>query len=339
MTMLRSGNTASGSILHGNKLTLDFRHKPTRAEVGLESGKNSRAYERNGPQLEATVVLPTGTLEIACFGISIATDQGGGATDTVTTHSPKFFDLLRLFPDGASARQSLSADAEALGLDQAEVDLVFPQLATGAVVPQQRVLHGLVDNWLSIDVDVSDADNGAVQADYAISIDLYHNDALDKVVRNGVFGIDLTHRPSRADLGMLDTYRLAQLSPAWNQTLGVKLLLPGGAIERDISTISSTSAINVGDDPAGTGPPKNTNINFLASKTDDVRQILLADAPILGLDTAQVAAIFGATPGSRVQQTLTGRTTSVYAVTAKVDVSLGVSGSYAANLTYSFTYR
>lgn len=81
-------------------------------------------------------------------------------------------------------------------------------------------------------------------------------------------------------------------------------------IERKVSNISSASAIDVGDDPAGTGPPKNTDINFLASKTDDLHQILLADAPILGLDEAQIAAIFEATPGTRAQKTLTGKGTS-----------------------------
>lgn len=342
---LRDDNTAAGSILHGNKLTLDFRHKPTRTEVGLEPGKAFRAYERNGPMLQATLKFPTGTIEVPCFIVQASTDAAGGAADaqlkdeTISKHQPKYFDVEQLFPDGASARQSLTQNAKVLGLSQAEIDLVLPQLGTGAVVPQSRVLHGLVDDWLSIEITLTDMEHGQVQADYEISIDVYHNPAIDKVVHDGVFALDLTRTPTRADLGFLDTYSDADIKPAWGKSLRARLTLSGGAIEEPVSSVSSTSAIDIGQDPSGTGPPKQTTVSLKPGTPTDVRRELLADAPALGIDQAAASAIFAAPTGTRVQKTLRGKSTSVYDVLAKADVSIGQPGAFAASVTYTFSYR
>jgi hypothetical protein len=331
--------TQAGSIVHGNKLTIDLRHRPTRAEVGLEAGRNFRAYERSGDQLQATVKLPTGTVTIPAFIVQAATNAAGGAGDTVRTHEPKFFDIERLFPDAATARQSLESDATALGLAEADVQRAFPDLGTGTAVPQSRVLHGLVHDWLSVEVTLTDMEAGQVQADYAFSIDVFHNPAVDKVVHNGVFAIDLTHRPTRAELGFLPTYWEANVQPAWQQSLRAQLTLPTGRVELPVTSVHSTSGVGSAADPNGVDAPKATNVALAATSVADAHQRLLSDAAKLGLDRAAVEAVFRGPSGTRAHKTLHGAQTAVYDVLATVDAQLGQPGAFAASLAYTFTYR
>ena len=95
-----------------------------------------------------------------------------------------------------------------------EIAKAFADVGTGATVAQSRDLHGLVDGWLAFDVTVNDIDDGKVQAVYEFTIDQFHNPALDKVVHDGVFTADLRTRPSRAALGFLPHYWMADISPS-----------------------------------------------------------------------------------------------------------------------------
>jgi hypothetical protein len=331
---LRTGNDLPSSIVHDHKLTLDFRERPTRADVGLPAGRTFRIYSSDDPLLQTTVVLPTGTVLLPCFTVKIATDAAGGAIDSAageTEHEPKYFDLFRSFGSAADAQQSLSADAKVLGLSQEEIDRTLPDLGKGGVVAQSRVLHGLVHDWLSIEVTLSDGDNGTVQAQYAISIDVYHNPAIDKVLHNGVVPLDLTTRPTRADLGFLPGYRTAVISPPWGESYRVPITVPGGSFEVPDGSVQSSA-------PSGSAPPAQTTVTTTSSLAD-AQRVLTASAAALGLDRVAVDAIFRGSSGRRVQQTLSGASTAVYTVTVRADVLLGQAGGNAASLSYRFVYR
>lgn len=328
----------SGSVVHDGRLTLDLRGRPTRADVGLTGDRTSRSYQRTGSDmLQVKVQLPTGALTLPCFVVSFATDDSGGANDTVATHLPKSFTLNRRFTTSADARTAMQQDASQLGLHADEIKRSLPDLGTGASVPQSRVLHGLVDGPLSLEITLNDIDNGGVQAIYEFSLDRFHNPAVDKVVHDGVFGVDLTTRPSRAALGFLPTYWQAAVRAPFGQTLRVDLTLAGGAhLDMPVDSVASTSSVNGGSDPQGVGQPRATMIVRTLS-VDDARTQLLRDASALGVNAKDVRV---ALAGNGVlDKTFAGGDTPTYAVKARVSANLAEPGNYAAALTYTFTYR
>jgi hypothetical protein len=327
----------SGSVVHDGRLTLDLRQRPSRADVGLTAGRTSRSYQRAGDDmLQVKVELPGGALTLPCFLVSFATDAADGATDTVATHQPKSFVLNRRFANSADARTAMLRDAEVLGLHSDEIDRAFPDLGTGAAVPQSRVLHGLVHDWLSLEITVNDIDNGGVQAIYDFSVDQFHNPAVDAVVHDGVFGIDLTRRPSRAALGFLPAYPTAVVRAPYGQTLRVDLRLPDGRVAMPVDSVTSTSSVDGGADPNGVGEPRATTLVRTLSVAD-ARAQLQEDTAALGLDAQAVAA---ALDGSgTVHTTLIGRDTAVYAVKVNLSANLAEAGDFAASLRYTFTYR
>jgi hypothetical protein len=341
VTHLRSGSSPGGatatSIVHDNAVTLDFRNRPTRADVGLPADRNSRSYGTTGTPLQVTLILPAGPVVVPAFDVTAATDSSGGALDKNYSHTPKDFLVSSRFANGADVRASLDKNAAVLGLSQADLDLALPSVGTGAVVPQQRVLHGLVKDWLSVDVELMDGENGQVVVEYSIGIDVYHNAAVDQVVRGGIFTADLTRRPTRAALGLLDGYSSAFIQPAWQQSLSLHVTLPDGVLTGAVSSISTSSGA---EDTDGRNQPISTSIQLAPSTAAALQQRLGVDGPLLGLDPTQLAAIFSApTGGDRVQQTLTGTSTSVYAVSAKFDVTPGGANAFSAVVTYNFTYK
>ncbi len=338
--MTTSGTHArdSGSAVHDGRMTLDLRKRPTRAEVGLNDAAASRSYERSGAQpLQVKVELPGGSVSLPCFVVTVATDATGGVSDTVATHQPKFFVLNRRFPNSADARAAMVHDGKLLGLHADEIGRIFPDLGTGAAVPQSRVLHGLVRDWLSLEITVNDIDDGQVQAVYTFSIDEFHNPAVDKVVHDNVFGIDLTRRPSRAALGFLPTYPTATVRAPYGQVLHVDLrLADGGRVAMPVDSVTSTSSVNGGPDPDGVGEPRMTTI-VRTSSVADAHAELRRDAAALGIADRDVAGVFDG--AGTVRTTLTGRDTASYAVKVTVSANLAEPGAFAASLRYTFTYR
>jgi hypothetical protein len=324
--------TPASSLVHDNTATLDFQHRPTRASFGFMPGENFRSYGRTGPLIATTVLLPGGALHVPCFQINGASDDTGGAADTTVMHEPKVFDLLRNFATAAEQRASLLADATVLGIASAEITAALTA-SDGTAAATNAVLHGLVDGWLSVEVSLE-----GLQADYEISVDRYHNAALDKVVHNGVMRLDLTRTPTRADMAMLDSYRLATVMPQWRQVLRVRLTLPAGVLDRGVSSVTTSSELQVGDDPRGVGRPVTTSIALTATSVAEAERILLADAPLLGLNRAAVSNLAASGPG-RVTKTFTGTATDVYAVSARFDATVGQVGSFAAAISYEFRYK
>jgi hypothetical protein len=339
---LRSGNTAPGSVLHGNAITLDLRHPPTRAELGFPEGRNHRSYQQESgqPPIDTTVLLPTGTLRATAFVVS-ADGNDHTPAGTRNPRSPERIVVEREFGSAADAADSLTADATLLGLDRAELVALLSRVALGhpPAVPQHGTLDGLVAGWLAISVDVIGHEEPAVQVNYVFTINEYRNPAVDKVVHGDVLALALTRRPSRADLAFRDTYSLAVVKAPPRGSLTVRLALPGGALQREVGSVISSSTGPGVDDPAGTGEPRQTTLALVPSGAADAERILRADADLLGLDPAAVDAVFAGPPGSHVRQTLAGQGTPVYRVDAVVEVTLGQAGAFAASIGYRFSYR
>ena len=289
--------------------------------------------------MRAATKLPGASVDIPGFVVQASTNDAGGAGDSVATHEPKFFDIERRFADAAAARRGLESAASALGIAQSELDQTLPELGSGATVAQSRVLHGFVHGWLSVDVTITDLDAGQVQADYAFSIDVFHNPAIDRVVHNGVFAVDLRHRPTRAQLGFLPTYWEADVQPAWQQPLRAVLTLPGGRIDMPVTSVVSTSGIGRAPDPAGVQPPRETVASIGAMSIVGAHRRLRTDAGVLGLDPGAIDAIFRGAYGRQVHTTLAGRRTAIYDLSATIEAQLDEPGAYAAALSYRFTYR
>ena len=315
--------------MHDDKATIDLRHKPTREEFGFEPGDNDRSYQRGFgafsgvDEIDTTVVLPTGSLRIPAFGIT----ADGGDFNSSAPLPPRHIVVLRRFETPDQALRSLLADASILGFSQQDVGSLLSRVASTieTPAPQQGVLDGLVEDWLAAYVEVIGyEDDGAVGVNYTFTIDQFHNPAVDKVVHDGVFGIDLTHRPSREELAFLDGSNIGRVQPAWNETMSVRLRLPDGVVQRPIQSVDSTAT--------------QTVVSLVSSNIQDARTVLAADAPVLGVEPSAADAVFTGEPG-HVKKTLSGRKTAFYDVTVTIDATLGQPGAFAAGVTYKFTYH
>jgi hypothetical protein len=322
------GNPERTSIMHDGKATIDLRRKLTREEFGLLPGENSTAYQVGFKEaagvgsIVTTVILPTGTLRIPAFAIAVNVGD-------LVTHAPlppRDIVVQREFDTPEEALRSVAADAPVLGLSRPDLDLLLSRVGgtSGTRIPQSGVANGFVKDWLATYVDVVGSEDGTVGVNYHFTIDQFHNPVLDKIVHDGVFGVDLTHRPSRAELGFQEYDDFAYVEPAWNETMSVRLTLPGGVVQRPIRLVVSTA--------------EDTEISLLSGGIQDVQRTLLADAPVLGVAPSAVAAAFTGTPGLHVT-TLPGRSTAVYDVAVRVEAAVGQPGAYAAGLTYTFTYH
>ncbi|WP_174277974.1 hypothetical protein, partial [Goekera deserti] len=138
---LRSGNNAPGSVLDGNRLSFDLTTRPTRADVGMTGDRQSRSYQADDEDLDVTVQLPTGTLQIPARIVNIAINGAGGDSYDDGPREPKFFSINRQFALGEDVTASLLADAPLLGLDPADITRVTPGLSVSgnAPVPQAGV--------------------------------------------------------------------------------------------------------------------------------------------------------------------------------------------------------
>ncbi|MCW2758373.1 MAG: hypothetical protein JWO46_2119 [Nocardioidaceae bacterium] len=325
------------SIVHDNALTLDLTRRPTRESFGIPDGKNDRAYQRKGDMLKATVKLPGGSFETPAFLVQGSSNIAGGANDTVTTHEPKSFDVFAVYENGEEALAAVRERATVLGIDPASLDQLSGDLGTDATVTQSRVLQGLVHDWLSTEVVLTDQDAGKVQVQYEFDVDVYHNAAADKVLRDGVMALDLTHAPTREDLGFLPTYRTADVNAEPGTTLTARVTTPGGSFDVVSDQVSSSSSdpTKAGGDPGGTGRPRSTVITRTGSVAD-LHASLLAQADVLGLDKTEVDAAF--TGAGRQQKTFTPPATDVYTLTVTTDVQPDRGDAFAGSVKYSLVY-
>jgi hypothetical protein len=338
MTGLRSGNNEPGSIVRDNTAIIDLRRPPTRAELGFRPGRNDRSYQRAGgkPAIVTRIELPTGTLSTPAFVITASGDDNTPA-GTANPRPPERIVVERLFPDVAAATSSLADDAVTLGLSRTAITSLMSRIAAGA--GQGGVLPGLVQDWLAVSVAVIGQDDRTVQVNYSFTVNEFHNAAIDDVVRAGVFDIDLTTRPSRADLAFRDTFSLASVEPAPGQRLVARITLPRGVLQREVHSVrSSTTAPGVLD-PLGTGEPRQTTVTLPSSSVASAERTLREDAAPLGLSLTDIEAAFGGERGTHVRMTLPGGSTPVCEITAIIDATPGQPGDFAASVGYRFTYR
>jgi hypothetical protein len=334
--MLRSGNSEPGSIVRNNTALVDLRHPPTRAELGFPPGRNDRSYQREGgqPAIATTIELPTGTLSMPAFVITASGDDNTPA-GTANPRPPARIVVERMFPDVAAATSSLADDAVTLGLNRTGITSLMSRIAADS---GQGVLPGLVHDWLAASVAVIGQDDRTVQVNYSFTVNEFQNPAIDDVVRDGVFDIDLTTRPSRADLAFRDTYSIASVQPAPGQTLVVRITLPHGVLQREVHSVrSSTTAPGV-PDPSGTGEPRQTTVTLPSSSVSGAEQALRHDAALLGLNPTDIDAAFGGARGTHVRMTLPGSSTPACDIAAIIDATPGQPGEFAASVCYRFTY-
>jgi len=207
------------------------------------------------------VVLPNGSLTIPAF--VVGADGGAFTANQPLPHRDII--VQRVFAKPDQALQSLIADGPILGFtEQNTKDLLSRVSSTiETPTPQQGVLDGFIRDWLAAYAEVIGYEDGTVGVNYHFTIDQFHNEAIDKVVHDGVFPIDLTHRPSRTELAFLNDLDSARVQPG---------------------------------------------------------------------------SLFDGKPG-HIKMTLTGRTTPIYDITVTADLTLGQPGTFAAALTYTFTYH
>jgi hypothetical protein len=323
-TAINSAPKTSAKIMRNNHMILDLRHKPTRKDFGLPPGKNTTAFQRASgvPAIETTVVLPTGTVRIPAFDIAI--DSG----DLLTTveQPPRKIVVQRVFATPRQALESLSDDAPALGISPSSINRLGARVSptVGTPMPQQGVIDGLVDDWLAVYIEVIGYGDGTVGVNYHFTIDQFHNPVVDNIVHNGIYELNLTRRPSRAELGFKPGDLIGRVGPAWNETMAINLILPTGSVRRPISSVSSSDAV--------------TGIDLSSSDTATARRILTEDSQVLGLAQSSIDRIFTAAPGFQTVK-IPGTSTPIYNFTADVDVNVGQPGEYAATVSYTFVYR
>ena len=277
--------------------------------------------------IDTTLILPTNTVRIPAYIVSA--DGGNPLVNDDPEHRRPPVDLVinRTFGKLADARAALAADAEVLGIP------VAPSSSY-----QTGTDYTAVRDWLSVSVTMqAPAADGHVDVQYAFAFGIYHNPARDRIEHDGVVWIDLTRAPSREDLAMLPTYTTTDLNPEPGKTLAVRLTLPGGVIERQVTGITSTSESKTVSDPRGVGVPRRTSFTTTATTMDRLKADLLADAPALGLSPEQIKNGLEGAQNQNYGATLRGRSTPVY----YVDVSFGgkVGPGNLNSATYNFTYH
>jgi|GEM_PF-4254056 len=326
------GSHAPGTAVHDGKLTIDLRHAPSRAELGYPANQNFVAYQSgfataDGQPIDTTLILSTGTVRIPAYIVSA--DGGNPLINDDPDHRRPPVDLVvnRTFGKLADARDAIAADAAVLGIPVAPSSSY--QVGTD---------YSVVRDWLSLSVTMQPpAADGHVDVQYAFNFGIYHNPVRDRIEHDGVVSIDLTRAPSREDLAMLPTYTSTDLNPEPGKTLAVRLKLPGGVIERQVTEVTSTSESKTVSDPRGVGQPQRTSFTTTATTMDQLKADLLADAPALGLAPEQIENGFNGAPNQNYGATLQGKSTPVY----DVDVSFGgkVGPGNLNSATYNFTYH
>lgn len=318
---------ATGTILRDDHATIDLRHRPTREEWGFAPGRNHQAYQAGtttpADTIATTVTLPTGTLQIPAFVV----EASSGSTVTHTSPDPlppKEILVQRRFPTPEQALRSLRNDAPALGFSRQDTDALLARVGptTGTGTPQQGVLNGFVRDWLSAYVEVIGYEEGTVGVNYHFLIDYFRGSEPGSVVRDGVFALDLTHRPSRDELGFRQYDDTADIMRPWNQSLAIRLTLPGGVIHRPVEDVTSAG--------------NQTFVDLGTGTVADMHRTLSEDAPLLGIDPAAVDAVY---TGRSDGQPLRGRSTTVYDVEVRAGANLNQPGQFSASLTYVFTYH
>lgn len=318
------------TIVRDGAVSLDLTQRPTRESFGIPADRNFRAYQRpaGGEPLRTTVSLTGGSFEVPAYLIQAASDFSGGANDKDYSHQPKAIDVFASYPSGEKALAAVASHADLLGLDPQRIKLVEGDLGAGATVSQSRVLTGLVDDWLSVEVVLTDADEGEVQVQYEFNVDVYHNAAADKILDDGVVDLDLRARPSREDLGFLPSYREADVNAEPFRDLTVRLRTAAGTARVQAPNLTSSSA--------GPGGPPTATVITSTSSPERLRADLLSQVDALGLPEAEVRSLFDGS-GSR-DKTFEATCGGSCSMTVLIGVENGRTDDFGASAKYTITY-
>lgn len=339
-----SGADARGSAIHDGAMMIDLRSKPTRAELGYPADTNfvvyQSAFDNGGKPIATTVILPTGSLHLSATKIN-ANDGNPLAVGDDPHHlrPPLDIQVTTTYPDVKAARAAVAAQLPTL-LVGGGVDVAAAQAAMNGGATFDYRAGGLRD-WLDVGFTIGDPDQstgGTVDVTYDFGIDHWHSPWIDAVVHNGVYTADLTKAPTRAALGMRDTYWNSPIAPYPGTTMSVALKLPTGTLTRRVDGVTAESDIPADPDKSGVNQPSVLTVDLHTGKNETVLAELLADAPLLGVAPSAIQAVYDQSVDKPSGQ-LTGATTPVYSVSIKFSFTKTLDYDYSATAKYIFTFR
>ena len=156
-------------VQKSQKLHLDLRDHPTRAETGIPDSGNSVAYGRRAPgYLDVRLQLPEDkVLELPATDATIAALRLRGRDRA----EPDYVLLVRIEPDAAAAEQVLRAEAERFSFEPDAVERAVER-ARERSLGLPMVLETQVGHiTFSISVRTNVGDDTRVQLSYALSWD------------------------------------------------------------------------------------------------------------------------------------------------------------------------
>ncbi|RYE97759.1 MAG: hypothetical protein EOO77_38475 [Oxalobacteraceae bacterium] len=236
---------------------------------------------------------------------------------------PTDFDFYLKASSITEAKAMLREDAAALGLSPKEVADITSR---GTSVEQGRV-----KNWLSTEVEARESGNadGSMNLIYSVTIGRYYNEAVDKVLHHGRMHLDLTTRPSPADLAFQDAYDDADITPEFGHQLRISLTTPRGRITLPADSFTSSRT---------NGTVKTTIFIGLLDLTDSPTTAR-ASAKVLGFDVAPALEIIRTANATLQTRYLECASTDVYTCAIRVQTVDDGTPHYGFIYRVTLTYR
>ena len=238
----------------------------------------------NADPIDTTLRFPTGDVPVTLFEIDISTNDAM-ADDPDPSHEPKYFDLYQHFDNYADLDQLLHKYQQTLGISNEDLKIAGPE--------GTAILQGFVHDWLSLEVQVRTSVSHGWNIIYTLAVDQYHNPAVDQILHGNSMTLDLTHRPTRADLAFLPSYDEANVWPLPGQTIDLALRTDGGTAV--LSVDDSITSFAPG--PKNDDHPSKTAFLISGSRTD-IRRMIRHSSKALGLDST-AATKFLESPGEK----------------------------------------
>ena len=151
-------NAAVDKVLHGSKLTLDLRHKPTRADLGfLPTYDQANVWPTPGTAIEVTLITDHGTATIPMNTLMTSWSDGTGPQDMPTRSA------LSMSSTTAHVKAHIPAVCAAFGLDAAAARSAIDK-------HQKKVFHGKASSAVAGEIRIGSSDGGGITKYHAASI-------------------------------------------------------------------------------------------------------------------------------------------------------------------------
>ena len=162
-------------LVKDDKVTLDFRTRPTRETLHLPAGKGGSGFSASDDAkgIDVTVLLPGGqSTHIKAYGL--ATVTAGGKPD----RQPSEVVVNAKFASQEDFATTLFSQKEALSLSVEDLNATAgpepgtPDAKAGITGSGLGVIAGLQKDFLTVDIDVREGADTPVVANYSFSFDL-----------------------------------------------------------------------------------------------------------------------------------------------------------------------